>query len=111
MHPLFLLAACSLFSCNPTVRKPRRMDQPGRPRINVQCGERLSNLAVFADVYVNLPQSDRKFRKNLSRCTCSRSRIPCKSTDTIVPMTRALNLQSSSWGHILVKGVWHSLGG
>jgi len=25
--------------------------------------------------------------------------------------TRALNLQSSSWGHILVKGVWHSLGG
>ena len=68
MHPLFLLAACSLFSCNPTVRKPRRMGQPGRPRINVQCGERLSNLAVFADVYVNLPQSDRKFRKNLSRC-------------------------------------------
>src|SRR5438445_9700184 len=25
--------------------------------------------------------------------------------------TRALNLQSSSWGHILVKGVWHSLAG
>src|SRR5437870_12702473 len=25
--------------------------------------------------------------------------------------TRALNLQSSSWAHILAKGVWHSLAG